>query len=93
MGPQRQSVECERVDAPIDQIDVALQAGGLVLALIGLAGQPRATWRAVQVLSANGTDGQMMVREMFNDTAYQLPDPKRSVVGVVIFPQMGSPVL
>lgn len=82
---QRQTLECEFIDTPIDRIEGALRAGGLVFALVGLARQPRATWRTVQVLSANGHDGQMMVQEMTNDTAYQMPDPKHAVVRVVIF--------
>jgi len=84
MGPRR-SLDCEWIDTPIDQVEGALRAGSLVLALVGQAGQ-LARGRTVQVLSANGHDGQMMVQDiMYNDTAYQLLDPKRSVLRVVIF--------
>jgi hypothetical protein len=88
IGP-RQTLECELIDAPIDRIEGALRAGGLIFALVGLARQPRATWRTVQILSANGRDGQMMAQEMYSDTAYQIPNPKHSVVRVVIFPKEG----
>ena len=89
IGP-RQTLDCERIDAPIDRIEGALGAGCLVLVLVGMEGRPKTTWRTVQVQSANGLDGQMMVQEMYNDTVYQLTDAKHQVVRVVIFPKEGG---
>lgn len=89
IGP-RQTVDCERIDAPIDRIEGALGAGCLVLALVGMEGHPKTAWRTVQVQSASGNDGQMMVQEMYNDTVYQLTDAKHQVVRVVIFPNGGG---